>query len=252
MRCRTFCERGGTRLKNQISLLIDIQKIDQEVRNLNTKKQTLPDRAAGLDQAYRAGRDRLEEERTGLEGLNKLHRERESELKAGQDRLRKARERLLEVKTNKEYQAILTEIETLEQANGRIEEEILVLYDRIDERKTALRIHEKEFETIRADYERERKKIDEELASIDGALQEQKARFEALVRNLETDLRRRYEMIKARRNGIAIVAVSRGICSGCHMNIPPQLYNELQRSEQILCCPNCNRILYWDETADGQ
>jgi len=59
-------------------------------------------------------------------------------------------------------------------------------------------------------------------------------------------------MIKARRNGIAIVAVSRGICSGCHMNIPPQLYNELQRSEQILCCPNCNRILYWDETADGQ
>jgi len=252
MRSRIFRERGGTRLKDQISLLIDIQKIDQEVRNLNTKKQTLPDRAAGLDQAYQSGRDRLEEERTGLEGLNKLHRERESELKAGQEKLRKARERLLEVKTNKEYQAILTEIETLEQANGRIEEEILVLYDRIDEKKGALKIHEKEFTAIHANYEAERKKIDEELASLDGALQEQKARFEALVKNLEPDLRRRYEMIKARRNGIAIVAVRRGICSGCHMNLPPQLYNELQRSDQILCCPNCNRILYWDESANGQ
>ena len=239
-------------MKSQITLLIDIQKIDQEVRNLNTKKQTLPDRAAGLDQSYRAGKDRLEEERTGLEGLNKLHRERESELKAGQDKLRKAKERLLEVKTNKEYQAILTEIETLEQANGRIEEEILVLYDRIDERKGALRVHEKEFEAFRANYEAERKKIDEEMASLDGALQEQKARFEDLVRNLAPDLRRRYEMIKVRRNGIAIVAARKGICSGCHMNIPPQLYNELQRSDQILCCPNCNRILYWDETANGQ
>ncbi|NPV03762.1 MAG: hypothetical protein HPY67_03410 [Syntrophaceae bacterium] len=239
-------------MKDQISLLIDIQKIDQEVRSLNTKKQTLPDRAAALDQTFRAGRDRLEEERAGLEGLNKLHRERESELKAGQDRLRKARERLLEVKTNKEYQAILTEIETIEQANGRIEEEILVLYDRIDERKVALRAHEKEFEAIRADYEAQRRKIDEELASIDGALQEQKARFEDLVKNLEPDLRRRYEMIKARRNGIAIVAARRGTCSGCNMNIPPQLYNELQRSDQILCCPNCNRILYWDDSANGQ
>ena len=239
-------------MKDQITLLIDIQKIDQNVRTLNTRKQTLPEKAAELDQSFRFSKERIEEERTGLEGLNKLHRERESELKTGQDRLRKAKERLLEVKTNKEYQAMLTEIETLEQANGRIEEEILVLYDRIDERRGALRVHEREFEQVRATFEAERKKIDEEVASLDGALQEQKTRFDALIGNLEPGLRRRYEMIKVRRNGIAIVAARKGICSGCNMNIPPQLYNELQRSEQILCCPNCNRILYWDEGANGE
>ncbi len=239
-------------MKSQITLLIDIQKIDQEVRTLNTKKQTLPERAAELDQSFRVSKERMEEERTGLEGLNKLHREKESELKTGQDKLRKAKERLLEVKTNKEYQAMLTEIETVEQSNSKIEEEILVLYDRIDERKSALKTHEKEFEQVRAKFEVERKKIDEEMASLDGALQEQKGRFDALIGNLEPELRRRYEMIKVRRNGIAIVAVRKGICSGCNMNIPPQLYNELQRYDQIHCCPNCNRILYWDETANGE
>jgi len=239
-------------LKNQIALLIDIQKIDQVVRILNTKKQTLPEKAAELDQSFRSSKERMDEERTGLEGLNRLHREKETELKTGQDKLRKARERLQEVKTNKEYQAMLTEIDTIEQTNGKMEEEILVLYDRIDERKGALKTHEKEFEQVRVTFEVERKKIDEEIATLDGALQEQKARFDALIGNLEPDLRRRYEMIKVRRNGIAIVAVRKGICSGCNMNIPPQLYNDIQRSEQIHCCPNCNRILYWDESANGE
>lgn len=239
-------------MKNQIALLIDIQKIDQVVRILNTKKQTLPEKAAELDQSFRSSKERMDEERTGLEGLNRLHREKETELKTGQDKLRKARERLQEVKTNKEYQAMLTEIDTIEQTNGKMEEEILVLYDRIDERKGALKTHEKEFEQVRVTFEVERKKIDEEIATLDGALQEQKDRFDALIGNLEPDLRRRYEMIKVRRNGIAIVAVRKGICSGCNMNIPPQLYNDIQRSEQIHCCPNCNRILYWDESANGE
>jgi len=239
-------------LKNQIALLIEIQKIDQEVRTLNTKKQTLPEKAAELDESFRSGKERIDEERTGLEGLSKLHREKESELKAGQEKLRKARERLHEVKTNKEYQAMLTEIETIEKTNGKIEEEILLLYDRIDERKGALKTHEKEFEAVRATYETERRKIEAEMASLDGALQEQKARFDTLIGDLEPDLRRRYEMIKVRRNGVAVVAVRKGVCCGCNMNLPPQLYNELQRSDQIHCCPNCNRLLYWDESANGE
>jgi uncharacterized protein len=238
-------------LKNQIALLIDLQKIDQDIRTLNTKKQTLPEKARELDQDFQARKDKAEEERRGLEGLNKLHKEKESELKQGQEKLRKAKERLLEVKTNKEYQAMLTEIETLEKGNGRIEEEILVLYDRIDEKKGFVKNHEKEFEQYRSGYEAERKKIDEEIASIDGELGDQKKKFDALVPGLKPDLLRRYEMIKGRRNGIAVVSARNSICSGCNMNLPPQLYNELQRSEELICCPNCNRIIYWDEIANG-
>ncbi len=237
-------------MKEQIALLIDLQKIDQVIRTLNNKKQTLPEKAGELDQDFQTRKDRMEDDRKGLEGLNTLHKEKESELKQGQEKLRKAKARLLEVKTNKEYQAMLTEIETLEKGNGRIEEEILVLYDRIDEKKGSLKNHEKDFEQYRGVYEAERKKIDEELASIDGELVEQKEKFDALVPGLKPDVRRRYEMIKVRRNGVAVVSARSAICSGCNMNLPPQLFNELQRSDELIYCPNCNRIIYWDEDAN--
>ncbi len=239
-------------MKKQITLLVDLQKIDQDIRTLNTKKQTLPEKAKEIDQNFQDRKDKVEEDRKGLDGLNKLHKEKESDLKLGQDKLRKAKERLLEVKTNKEYQAMLTEIDAVEKANGRIEEEILILYDRIDEKKGFLKKHEEDFDQYQGGYEAERKRIEEEMASLDGALDEQKIKFDALVQGLESALRRRYEMIKGRMNGIAVVAVRKGICSGCHMNIPPQLDNDLQRSEEIICCPNCNRIIYWSESANGE
>jgi predicted nucleic acid-binding Zn-ribbon protein len=242
---------GRPRLKKQIALLIELQTIDQDIRTLNTKKQTLPEKASELDQTLKARKEKTEEERQGLEGLNKLHKEKESELKQGQEKLRKAKERLLEVKTNKEYQAMLTEIDTVEKSNGRIEEEILVLYDRIDEKKGFVKSHEKDLKQYQGSYEAERKQIDAELSSIDGELEIQQKKFEALVPALKPDLLRRYEMIKGRRNGVAVVSARNAVCSGCNMNLPPQLYNELQRSEELICCPNCNRILYWDETTNG-
>ena len=238
-------------MKKQIALLIELQKIDQNIRTLSTKKQTLPEKASEIDQALQARKETAEEERQGLEGLNKLHKEKESELKQGQEKLRKAKERLLEVKTNKEYQAMLTEIDTVEKNSGRIEEEILVLYDRIDEKKGFVKSQEKDLKQYQGSYEAERKQIDEELSSIDGELEIQQKKFAALVPALKPDLLRRYEMIKGRRNGVAVVSARNAVCSGCNMNLPPQLYNELQRSEELICCPNCNRILYWDETTNG-
>lgn len=238
-------------MKEQIALLVELQKIDQEIKSLNTKKETLPEKARELEAAFQSRKEQVDEERTGLESLNKLHKEKESELKQGQEKLRKSRERLLEVKTNKEYQAMLTEIEAVEQGNGRIEEDILVLYDRIDEKKNLLKGHEKEFAQHKAAFDVEKKRLDEEIASIDGALEEQKKKFDSVVPGLKPDLRRRYEMIKGRRNGIAVVAARNAVCTGCNLNLPPQLYNELQRSEELICCPNCNRIIYRDENGNG-
>jgi predicted nucleic acid-binding Zn-ribbon protein len=54
-----------------------------------------------------------------------------------------------------------------------------------------------------------------------------------------------YEQIFDRRGGNAVVAARNGICSGCRMHIPPQLYNELQKYRDIRQCPNCRRIWFW-------
>jgi hypothetical protein len=62
---------------------------------------------------------------------------------------------------------------------------------------------------------------------------------------LDASLRRKYEQIFERRGGTAVVEVRNGICQGCHINLPPQLFNELQRTRDVRMCPNCHRILFW-------
>jgi hypothetical protein len=60
------------------------------------------------------------------------------------------------------------------------------------------------------------------------------------------DVLKRYGAIRIRR-GLALAAVASGNCSGCNMNIPPQLFNVLQRGNSIETCPYCHRIIYWEE-----
>jgi hypothetical protein len=56
----------------------------------------------------------------------------------------------------------------------------------------------------------------------------------------------KYRMLAGRRQGIAVARVAQGACQACHMNLRPQLYIELQKQETLILCPNCSRILFWD------
>ena len=58
---------------------------------------------------------------------------------------------------------------------------------------------------------------------------------------------RRYEFIRERLDHPVIVAVKDGICTGCHIAVPPQTFIELQRGQQIMSCPNCQRLIFWDK-----
>ena len=67
-----------------------------------------------------------------------------------------------------------------------------------------------------------------------------------IKKEIPAELLRKYEQIKGAGRGIAVVAVWKEICDGCHMAIPPQMYNELQKEKALITCPNCNRIIYWE------
>jgi hypothetical protein len=63
---------------------------------------------------------------------------------------------------------------------------------------------------------------------------------------------KRYEFIRQRRNGTAIAPVREGVCLGCNMNVLPQQFIDLQKGEEILQCPHCQRILYWLDGLQGE
>jgi uncharacterized protein len=233
-------------LSEQLLLLIELQKDDLTTGRINSKKLELPEKLMKLDEAFQVFRTSLEDEKTNLDEFHKRHREKESKLKSGQENLSKTKDRLLEVKTNKEYQAILKEIETIEKKKSDTEDEIIVCLDEIDHREKALKKKEEEFREYRLRYETERRKIEEDIANLDAELVAAQQKIREIRKRLPEPILKKYEMIKGLNNGLAVVSVWKEVCNGCHMNIPPQLYNDLQRSIDLLSCPHCSRIMYWD------
>ena len=237
-------------MKEQLSYLVELQKLDLIIGRIIGKKSELPEKIIQMDEEFAVFAKNVEESKKKFEELNKLQSEKEDKLKKGIDNIKKTKDRLLEVKTNKEYQAILKEIENIEKKNSEIEDEIISGLDQIDHMRTEVRKKEKDFETRRSQYEKEKKKAEIELSQLDHDLHDTEKRTDALRKQIRDELLKRYETIKGRRNGIAVALVWKEVCGGCHMNIPPQMYIELQRSADLLSCPNCNRIIYWYDQSE--
>jgi uncharacterized protein len=233
-------------LREQLALLVELQKMESAAGTITARKTALPVQMEALETEFSAFSADVETEREQLESLRKRRREKDSQLQAGQETLKKTRERLFEVKTNKEYQSILKEIETFEAKNSRMEDEIISLLDELDALETVVKTREAELNAGRSRYEEQKTKMAEELSSIAAELTVCVRKSDALKKKIPAHILRKYEQIKGAGRGVAVVPVWKEICDGCHMSIPPQLYNELQKSTLLITCPNCNRIMYWE------
>ena len=234
-------------MKEQLSFLIKLQQIDSSAAKIDMMKKELPEKLAKLDADYAKTLSSFEEIKKKTDELVAQHREKEDSLKKGQELLKKTKSRQFEVKTNKEYEAILKEIEVIESKNNQIEDQIIVLLEEIDRSRGVFKTQEKEFAGLSSQHEEERKKVASEIDALDTELSQIRQKTEEIKPLIKTDLLKKYEAIKSLNNGIAVVRVWKEVCQGCFMNIPPQLYNELQKAPKLVLCPNCNRIMYWED-----
>lgn len=232
-------------MKEQLSQLIELQKTELEINKINIKCQNLPQEIARLEELFRVFQNEMEEHRRQFEEIKKEHRAKEEKLKAGQETLKKTKGRLGEVKTNKEYQSVLKEIETAESRNNELEEQIILLLEAVDTAKETLKIKETGLASGMKDYEETKKKLEAELHSLDGRLSACRQKSELVKKKISADCLNRYVAIKKLHSTLVVAAVWKEVCEGCHMNVPPQLYIELQKAVDLHTCPNCNRIIYW-------
>jgi len=213
---------------------------------IHAKKKNLPVQIQKLEEEFKMYCDLVEAQREQVDGLRKKRREKDSQLQAGQESLKRTRERLFEVKTNKEYQSMLKEIETFEAKNSKLEDEVISLLDELDRLETEFKVKEGELAVRRKSFEEEKNKLETELNSFAQELDACLVKSGEIKKGIPDALLRKYEQIKGIGRGVAVVAVWKEICDGCHMAIPPQMYNELQKTTSLITCPNCNRIIYWE------
>ncbi|MDH4100694.1 MAG: C4-type zinc ribbon domain-containing protein, partial [Nitrospirota bacterium] len=199
----------------------------------------------------------LEEARASLAGLEKEKRDKETRLKDDSELLERLKGRLAEIKTNKEYFAHLKEVETVEKTVKGLEDDILSLMEKVEAASRQVEESESRLKEEEAKLAEESKKIEESFAAVDQELAELGKRREVEAANITPDIFETYDKLVARHNGLAVVEALNYSCMGCHMNLRPQVFNNVRLNNALITCDYCYRILYWrqgleEETPAGQ
>jgi len=208
----------------------------------------VPEKISSLDQQLEVSARNVEDDQTAITDYNKQYRAYESDLQLNLNKIKKSEEKLRSVKTNKEYQSSLKEIDDLKAVRSKLEDEMLEFLEKIETAEKALQDQRQQYKQLVEETNQRKASMLQDAEKIKTRLAEMEADRNAVAAGLATDFMALYMRVKAKQaDGVAIAEVKNAVCLGCNMNIPPQIYNELQRRDSLKYCPSCERIIYWKD-----
>ncbi len=233
-------------MDSQLQRLQELQVLDSRIAGLERKLEAIPVRIQAINDTLRQARAAVEAVRTKLDGTRKEIRAKEKDLDYQASQRKKLEAKLYEVKTNKEYSAVLAEIETLKAEKGRMEEEILALMELQERLGRELAEAEARLRPQEAETRAQEAAATEELRALEVDVEGARSEREGVARDVPRDLLAQYTRLLRQRGGLAVALVgSNGICSGCRVTLTPQRFQEVRHSTQILVCESCGRFLYY-------
>jgi predicted nucleic acid-binding Zn-ribbon protein len=231
-------------VQDKVELLKELQGIDQNLHRIQGSRKALEKERADLGADLDKVQVMVDSLTAELERLQAERRELAAALGQEEENVTKAEGRLSAIKTQKEYVAVLKEIDTAKKLNKDLQ-------DRIEAKDAEI-----------AGFSGDRKEKEDELAALNGKnsvrLDEiasvlagyeeeaagQTGQRDGLFGQLPVQLRKRYQLLFERRGGMAMVEARNGTCSGCNMQLPPQLFNSLYTIKEIQSCPHCGRLMF--------
>jgi len=232
-------------IKEQISCLVKLQGIETDRFNINIRLEKVQGNLEDLDIKLKAFEQEVENETDIIDEIKMQYRRSESDTQENLLRVQKSRVRLGSVKNNKEYQALIKEIEELDNKNSQIEDKMLEYLDYIDETEKQIESKKKALIAFSKEVEEEKNSVIQKSEEDKRRLVELNREREETLKEIDSPLVDKYNMVKETVGRITIVRVKDSVCLGCNMNMPAQKYNELQRCDSLQFCPHCHRIIYW-------
>jgi len=234
-------------LDQRMTALIGLQNCDNRIMDIQARKREGPLKIQGLKEGLNEMDKRLEAEIEQLEESKRERRKVEQDIEDIENRIEKSNGKLTNIKSNKEYQAALKEIDGLGVKKSLLEDKAIDIMEEIEILEKRNIATNAEREKLKEEFEKAREEMSEELKVLDQDLVNLEKERERFSQAMDSDLLKRYDHIRKHKRGVAISPVIKGICQACHMGIPPQKFNELIRGEELMDCPHCMRIIYWGE-----
>ncbi len=232
-------------MTTELDKLIDLQKTDTNIRQLKKLIETAETRRAEIEQEFEQHAFSIREVQSKLESLKSERAELEKQIADNKTYLERSDRNLKHSQNQKEYETAMRETDALQKQINAFETQIVEKMEEVEQLEKSLEERSEEINTLDG-------KRDEALKAFDAELKANRKEFDSLSEKrkkvfvtLPERLANIYDRMAQRsRDGIAVAEVVNGSCSACFMSLRPQMMLEVKKSDQIITCESCTRILY--------
>lgn len=234
-------------MEPHLEKLLQLQEVTLAIDDLTRKLSSMPGRIQDLDQSLARHRADVAKSRDDLAGQQKERRKLEGELQTIEAKIGKYQTQLMEVKTNKEYTAMLHEIDAVKGERDSVDTRILQAMEAADGLEAGIKRKEAALAEEAKRVQAEQAVLADEQKEMEAGRQDLEARRQGIESQISADLVAEFSRIARSRGGLAVARVANGLCQGCSVRLQPRVIQQIRRDEGIFRCDSCKRFLYYVE-----
>ena len=216
----------------------DLKRVDAELATIPRLRQEIEDRLA-------RDRSHLDAAKAALESSQKARKQNETAVQDLETKRSKYKGQLMEVKTNKEYTAVLHEIEGVERDIKAREDVILEEMEKAEALAQDVKREEADFKAVEFDAKKEKAELDARAAALGGEAQRLKAERDAMAASVPEEALALYTRV-AKQRGSGVAEARDGMCQACHVRMRVQIWVEVKKNEQLFQCESCSRVVFYE------
>jgi predicted nucleic acid-binding Zn-ribbon protein len=241
-------------LQQELDILRQLQEFDLEIQEIEERAAKLRVALEDITELHDSLAASLEAQKEQLDETKKLMRQKDRELKENEERYIESKEKLNKVSNAREYNALEKEMDALRKLRAQLEEEYEQLKDAVADSEDDVEEKKEKVDNLAAEMKSQQKELDKEEGKAEKRAEQLHEKREKLKTEFaeQKNVIRRYEFNRDRMQGKVIVDATDGVCSGCNMKLPPQMYNELIAGEKMVQCPTCKRILFYEPEEEDE
>jgi predicted nucleic acid-binding Zn-ribbon protein len=234
-------------VQSDIELLLKLQVIDYDLGELERSKDYLPDMMNNLNHEIVEAQKKLEEISAALEKAKVDQKNLELEISTKEAELQKYQQQMMTIKTNKEYDALVGEIDSVKSEIGSREQLLLSTMEKIETLEKELPEATERLNHIKENNTNQLQILQEKIDSIGDKTSDKNSERKEILSQVPKPIMSVYERVRKGKGGAVVVSVKKRSCSSCHKSLTPKKIQEIRRANGIHTCESCGRMLYWDD-----
>lgn len=234
-------------MQQDLEKLLKLQVIDYDLGELERSKEYLPEMMDNLKGEISEAQLKFENTVTVLEESKVKQSNLELEIKTKEEFLQKYQQQMMSIKTNKEYDALVAEIDTLKTQISSFESELIETIDLISTHEKSIDEYREKCDQIKENNTKQLEILQEKIDSIGDKVSNKEGERKDITTSIPRQLFSVYDRVRRGKGGSAVISVKKRACGACYKALTPKKVQEIRKADKILTCDNCGRLLFWDD-----